>query len=135
MTRKFKLIIGLALVLLLVDVGPTLGQYGGQTTLPQATKTFTGKITEIAMGTELDILKHARFYIVRLEEYPKLQFRLSLEDAEKYGLIARGGPTGVVIPKMSKGIGWRVKLTCDPYYAGDIKTPTYRVTALERLGD
>ena len=134
MTHKFKLIIGLALVLLLVEVGPTLGQYGTSTP-GQATKSFTGKITEIAMGTELDILKHAKFYIVRLEEFPKLQFRLSLEDAERYGLIARGGPTGVVTPKMSKGIGWRVKLTCDPFYAGDIKTPTYRVTVLEKLED
>jgi hypothetical protein len=134
MTRKVKIIIGLALVLLLVEVGPTLAQYGGPT-LGQATKTFTGKITEIAMGTELDILKSAKFYIVRLEEYPKIQFRLSLEDAERYGLVARGGPTGVVTPKMSKGIGWRVKLTCDPYYAGDIKSPTYRVTALQKLED
>ena len=134
MTRKFKFIIGLALTLLLVDLGPTLAQYGGPT-LTQATKTFTGKITEIAVGTELDVAKYAKFYIVRLEEYPKIQFRLSLEDAEKYGLIARGGPTGVVTPRMSKGIGWRVKLTCDPLYAGDIKNPTYRVTALQKLED
>jgi len=134
MTRKVNIIIGLVLVLLLVDVGPTLAQYGG-TTPAQATKTFTGKITEIAMGTELDIAKYAKFYIVRLKEYPETQFRFTLEDAERYGLIARGGPTGVVTPKMSKGIGWRVKLTCDPYYAGDIKTPTYRVTELQKLED
>jgi hypothetical protein len=134
MTRKFRFIIGLALVLLLVEVGPTLGQYGGPT-LGQASKTFTGKIAEIAMGTELDVGKYAKFYIVRLEEYPKLQFRLTLEDAERYGLVARGGPTAVVTPKMSKGIGWRVKLTCDPYYAGEMKTPTYRVISLQKLED
>jgi hypothetical protein len=134
MTRKFKLIIGLALVLLLVEVGPTLGQYG-LSTPDQATKSFTGKIAEIAMGAELDIAKYAKYYIVRLEEYPKIQFRFTLEDAERYGLVARGGPTGVVTPKMSKGIGWRVKLTCDPHYAGDFKNPTYLVTALEKLED
>jgi hypothetical protein len=134
MTRKFKFIIGLALALLLVDLGLTLAQYGGPT-LTQATKTFTGKITEIAVGTELDVAKYAKYYIVRLEEYPKIQFRFTLEDAERYGLVARGGPTGVVTPKMSKGIGWRVKLTCDPLYTGDIKNPTYRVTALQKLED
>jgi len=134
MTRKFRFIIGLALVLLLVEVGPTLAQYG-QTAPSQATKTFTGKIAEIAMGAELDVGRYAKYYIVRLGEYPKIQFRLTPEDAEKYGLVARGGPTAVVIPKMSKGIGWRVKLTCDPYYAGDIKNPTYRVTALEKMED
>ena len=134
MTCKFKLIIGLVLVLLLVEVGPTLGQYGGPPP-GQATKTFTGKIAEIAMGTELDVGKYAKYYILRLEDSPNIQFRLTPEDAERYGLIARGGPTGVVVPKMSKGIGWRVKLTCDPYYAGDIKNPTYRVTALEKLED
>ena len=32
----------------------------------------------------------------------------------RYGLIEQAGPTGVVTPKMSKGIGWKVKLTCDP---------------------
>ena len=134
MTPKFKLIIGLALVLLLLEVGPTLGQYG-QTTPAQATKIFTGKIAEIAMGTELDVAKYARYYIVRLAEYPNIQFRFTQEDAERYGLVARGGPTGVVTPRMSKGIGWRVKLTCNPLYAGDIKNPTYLVTALEKLED
>ena len=134
MTHKFRFIIGLALVLLLVEVGPTLAQYGVSTPA-QATKSFTGKIAEIAMGAELDVGKYAKYYIVRLGEYPNIQFRLTPEDAERYGLVARGGPTGVVIPKMSKGIGWRVKLTCDPYYAGDIKTPTYRVKELEKLED
>ena len=125
-TRKSKLIIGLVLVLLLVDLGPIFGQ---------ASKIFTGKITEIAKGTELDIAKHGTFYILRLDEYAKVQFRLTSEDAVRYGLIEQAGPTGVVTPKMSKGIGWKVKLTCDPSYAGDLKNPTYRVTSLVKLGD
>ena len=134
MTCKFRFIIGLVLVLLLVEVGPTLGQYG-QPTVAQATKTFTGKIAEIAMGTELNVGRYGKYYIVRLEEHPNIQFRFTPEDAERYGLVARGGLAEVVTPKMSKGIGWRVKLTCDPYYAGDIKNPTYRVKELEKLED
>jgi hypothetical protein len=126
MMRKSKLIIGLVLVLLLVDLGPIFGQ---------ASKVFTGTISEIAKGTELDIAKQGTFYILRLNEYVKEQFRLSSEDAVRYGLIEQAGPTGVVTPRMSKGIGWRVKLTCDPSYAGDLKSPTYRVTSLVKLAD
>ena len=125
-TRKSKLIIGLVLVLLLVDLGPIFGQ---------ASKIFTGKITEIAKGTELDINKRETFYILRLDEYVRVQFRLTSEDAVRYGLIEKSGLTGVVTPKMSKGLGWKVKLTCNPSYAGDLKNPTYRVTALQKLGD
>ena len=58
-TRKSKLIIGLVLVLLLVDLGPIFGQ---------ASKIFTGTITEIAKGTELDINKRDTFYILRLDQ-------------------------------------------------------------------
>ncbi len=53
----------------------------------QATKTFTGKISEIAKGTELDIAKTDIFYTVRLEEYPKIRFRLTPEDAVRFGVI------------------------------------------------
>ena len=109
-TRKSKLILGLVLVLLLVDLGPIFGE---------GSKVFTGTIAEIARGTELDISKHGTFYILRLEENARDQFRISSEDAVHYGLIEKAGPTGVVTPKMSKGIGWKVKLTCDPSYAGD----------------
>ncbi len=126
MSRRNKLIIAFVLVLLLVDLGPIFGQ---------ASKVFTGKITEIARGTELDIAKHENFYILRLDEYVNVQFRVSSEDAVRWGLIEKAGPTGVVTPKMSKGIGWKVKLTCDPSFAGSSKTPTYKVTSLQKLGD
>ena len=125
-TRKSKLILGLVLVLLLVDLGPIFGQ---------ASKIFTGKIAEIAKGTELDINKRDTFYILRLDEYARVQFRLSAEDAVRYGIIGKAGPTGVVTPHMSKGLGWKVKLTCNPSYTGDLKSPTYRVTSLIKLGD
>lgn len=125
-SRRSKLVVVFVLIFLLVDLGPIFGQ---------AAKTFTGKITEIARGTELDVARHAKFFVVRLEEYPRAQFRLSQDDAERYGLIAPGGPTGVVTPKMSKGIGWRVRLTCEGNYAGTRKAPTYRVTSLEKLSN
>ena len=99
----------------------------------QATKTFTGKITEIATGSELDIAKRDVFYIVKLEEYTKIKFRLTPEDAVKFGVIDKAGPTGVVTPKMSKGLGWKVKLTCNTNNLGDTKVPVYQVTSLERL--
>jgi len=50
-TRKSKIILGLVLVLLLA--GAAYAQSG---------KTFTGKITEIAKGTELDLNKRDIFY-------------------------------------------------------------------------
>ncbi len=126
LNRRNRLIIAFVLVLLLVDLGPIFGE---------GSKVFTGTIAEIAKGTELDIAKHGTFYILRLEENARAQFRLSSEDAVHYGLIEQAGPTGVVTPKMSKGIGWKVKLTCDPSYAGDSKSPTYRVTSLVKLGE
>ncbi|MCL4501321.1 MAG: hypothetical protein M1438_05625 [Deltaproteobacteria bacterium] len=124
--RKSKLIIVFVLVLLLVDLGPIFGQ---------ASKSFTGKIAEIARGAELGVAMHGTFYVLRLEEYPNVQFRLSAEDAVRYGLIEKAGPTGIVTPKMSKGIGWKVKLTCDSNYEGDRKTPTYKVRSLVKLAD
>jgi hypothetical protein len=123
-TRKNKIILGLALVFLLGAVGPVSGQ---------ATKTFTGKISEIAKGSELDLNKRDVFYIVKLEEYPKIKFRLIPEDAVKFGVIEKSGPTGVVTPKMSKGMGWKVKLTCNSTNFGDLQAPVYKVTSLERL--
>jgi len=123
-TRKNKIILGLALVFLLGAVGPVSGQ---------TTKTFTGKISEIAKGSELDIAKTDTFYMVKLEEYPKIRFRLTPEDAVRFGVIEKAGPTGVVTPKMSKGMGWKVKLTCNASNLGDFKVPVYKVTALERL--
>ena len=123
-TRNGKIILGLALVLLMA---------GGEPAFAQATKTFTGKITEIAKGTELDIDRKGTFYIVRLDEYPDIEFRLSHEDAVRFGVIEAAGPTVVLSPKMSKGLGWKVKLTCDANKSGPLKTPVYKVISLKRL--
>jgi hypothetical protein len=124
--RKSKIILGLALILLLVDLGQIFGQ---------ASKTFTGKISEIAKGSELDINKKDTFYILRLDEYPKIKFRLTPEDAVRFGVIEGTGTSGVITPRMSKGLGWKVKLTCDPNNLGENKAPIYKVTALVKLDD
>jgi len=123
-TRNGKIILGLALVLLMAGVGPACAQ---------ATKDFTGKITEIAKGTELDLNKRDIFYVVRLEEYPNNQFRLSLEDARRFGVIGATGATTVLSPKMSTALGWKVKLTCDANKTGSLKSPIYKVISLKRL--
>ncbi len=122
--NKGKLTFLMVLVLWLALAGPLAGQ---------TTKTFTGKITEIARGTELDIAKHDVFYVIKLEEYPKIKFRMTPEEAVKFGVIEQAGPTGLVTPKMSKGMGWKVKLTCNATNLGDFNVPVYRVTSLERL--
>jgi len=122
--RNGKIILSMALAFLLAGSGPVFGQ---------STKTFTGKISEIARGTELDVDRHGDFYILRLEEYPLVSFRLSPEDAVKFGVIDPTGTTGLLTPKMSKGLGWRVKLTCEARYIGRSESRTYLVLALERL--
>ncbi len=122
--RHGKFILGLVLVFLLGVGGPVAGQ---------TTKTFTGKISAIDKGTELDIAKTDIFYTIRLEEYPKIKFRLTPEDAVKFGVIDSAGPTGVVTPKMSKGLGWKVKLICNASSFGELKAPIYKVISVERL--
>ena len=60
----------------------------------------------------------------------------SVDFATERGQLARtAGPAQVVTPKMSKGLGWKVKLTCDANKTGSLKTPVYKVISLERLGD
>jgi len=124
--RNSKIILGLALVFLLGVVGPVSGQ---------ATKTFAGKISEIAKGTELDINKKDTFYTLRLEEHPKISFRLSPEDAVRFGVVDATGTTGVLTPKKTKGLGWQVKLNCDPNKTGPLDAPVYKVISLQRLDD
>ena len=124
--HRSKALLGLGLVLVIAWAGAAHGQ---------ATKTFTGKITEIARGTQLDVGKKDTFYILRLEDYPNIEFRLASEDAVKFGVIEAAGPMEVVTPKKSKGLGWKVKLTCDANKTGPLKSPVYKVISLVRLGD
>jgi len=99
-----------------------------------ATQTFTGKITEIAKGTELGLNKSGSFYTILLEEYPNIHFHVSPQDAVAFGVVEPGG-TMVLTPKHIKGLGWKVKLTCDGEKAGSLKAPVYKVKNLERLAD
>ena len=124
--QRSKVLLGLGLVLVIAWAGAAHGQ---------ASKPFTGKITEIARGTQLDIGKKDTFYILRLAEYPNTEFRLASEDAVRFGVIEAAGPTAVVTPKQSKGLGWRVKLICDGNNLGLVKAPIYKVISLERLSD
>jgi hypothetical protein len=121
-----QVLLGVTLILLIIWAGAVSAQ---------TTKTFTGKITEIAKGSQLDIAKTDIFYTIKLEEHPKIQFRLTPEDAARFGVIDKAGPTGVLTPKMNKGLGWSVKLTCDGNNLGENRAPVYKVTALVRLED
>ena len=118
------MLLGWCLVLLIAWTGAAYGQ---------ATKTFTGKITEISKGTELDIGKKDIFYTLRLEEYHNISFRLTADEAVRYGLIDPAGISGVPTPKMSKGVGWKVRLTCDSKNLGENKAPVYKVNSVQKL--
>jgi hypothetical protein len=121
-----KALLGLGLALVIAWAGVAHGQ---------ATKSFTGKIMEITRGTQLDVGKKDTFYTVRIEDYPNIEFRLASEDAVRFGVVAAGGPAQVVTSKMSTGLGWKVKLTCDAKKTGSLKSPVYKVISLVRLGD
>ena len=125
-TRQTKALLGSCFVLLIAWGGAAYGQ---------ASKTFTGKISEIAKGTQLDMGKSDIFYTLRLDEYPKIQFRLSLDDAVRYGVIENAGTTAILIPRMKKGLGWKVKLTCEAIDFEGFKASVYKVTSLVRLND
>lgn len=121
-----KALLALWLVLAIAWAGAAHGQ---------GSKIFTGRIQEIARGTQLDAVKKDTYYTLRIEDYPNIEFRIASEDAVRFGVIEAAGPTGVATPKMSKGLGWKVKLTCDAKKTGPLKTPVYKVISLERLGD
>jgi hypothetical protein len=105
-----------------------LASYGA----PAATATFTGKIQDIRKGTALGLGKHGTFYTIKLASEPKYEFHLSEDDAVSYGVVDPAGPSMVVTPKMKKGLGWKVRLTCDNP-TGSLSAPVYRVRTLERL--
>jgi hypothetical protein len=123
---RSQILLGLGLALVIAWAGAVQGQ---------ATKTFTGKITEIAKGTELDLGKKDIYYTLRLEDYPNTEFRLASGDAVKFGVIEGAGPTEIVTPRKGKGLGWQVKLTCDAKKTGSLKSPVYKVISLEKLGN
>ena len=124
--NRNKARLGLGLVLIIAWAGAVHGQ---------VTKSFTGKITEIARVTQLDLGKKDAFYLLRIEDYPNIEFRLASEDAVRFGVIEPAGLAQVATPKMSKGLGWKVKLECDPNKTGALSFPVYQVISLVRLSD
>jgi hypothetical protein len=115
------------LLLLAFFLTGALASYGAP-----AIATFTGKIQDIRKATTLGPGKRGTFYTIKLANEPRTEFRLSDDDAVRYGLVAAVGPSMVVTPKMKKGLGWKVRLTCDNP-TGSLSAPVYRVRSLERL--
>jgi hypothetical protein len=113
------------LLLLAFCLAGALASYGAPTT-------FTGKIQEIRMATALGPGKRGTFYTIKLDNQPRPEFHLSEDDAVHYGLVAAAGLSMVVTPKMKKGLGWKVRLTCDGP-TGPLSAPVYRVRSLRRL--
>lgn len=95
--------------------------------------TFAGKIKEIGKKTKLGVLDRDTFLIIKLENYPNTEFHISPDDAAKFGIIESAASSPVLPPGKLKGLGWKVRLTCDN--KGSLKFPIYHVTSLERLND
>ena len=125
MSRRGKIIPGLLLAILIAWVGAVYGQAGTY---------YTGSITEISKGTPLGLGKTGTFFIIKLDSKPKMEFRVSREDAVKYGLIEAAGSSAVLTPKQIKGLGWQVKLTCSKEEQLG-SPPIYQVKSLERMND
>jgi hypothetical protein len=124
MTRHSKVFLGLALVFLMAQAGPVCAQ---------PTQSFTGVIKEIAKATSLGVGKTDTFFVVKLDNYPETQFRLPPDEAVRSGLIDQTAASGVLTPQKSKGLGWKVKLTCDKRYEGPRTAPIYKVLSVERV--
>ena len=94
--------------------------------------TFVGKIEEIASKTVTGPVGAMEKYLsIKLDSKPKLDFRVTNIDASRFGLIDTAQPSAVLTPGKIKGLGWKVRLTCDKKTT--MSDPYYLVTNLERL--
>ncbi len=93
---------------------------------------FVGKIEEIASKTTMTVGATEKYLALKLDSKPKLDIRITARVAAKFGLIDTAEPPAVIPPSRVKGLGWKVKLTCDKIvsFGGE---PIYLVTNLERL--
>jgi hypothetical protein len=107
--------------------------FTGPSTAAQDTGlTFVGKIEEIAMKTSVGPLGGMEKNLaIKLDSKPKLDFRINTRDAARFGLIDTDQPSAVLTPGKIKGVGWKVRLTCDKKTT--MSEPFYVVTKLERL--
>jgi hypothetical protein len=94
--------------------------------------TFVGRIEEIAMKTSVGpVGSMEKSLSIKLDSKPKLDFRVNLKDAPRFGLMETDQPSAVPTPGKIKGQGWKVRLTCDKKTS--MSEPIYLVTKLERL--
>jgi hypothetical protein len=101
----------------------------------QASVTFKGKIDEIRKATALGLGERDVFFVIKLNTEPYKLFRMTPNDALSYGIIDQVGNSQIVTPKQAVGLGWKVKLDCDPNPEGALNRPVYRVKDLEKLDD
>jgi hypothetical protein len=94
-------------------------------------QTYVGKIQEIGSKTGLTMASAGKYLVIKLDSQPKIEFRVTPEDAARFGLIEEKGSSAVLTPGRIKGLGWKVRLTCDKKVS--LADTTYLVTNLERL--
>jgi hypothetical protein len=94
---------------------------------------FTGKIEELALKTSMltELGKAERYLSIKLDNKPKGDFRIKTKDAARFGLIENTEPSAVLTPGKVRGVGWKVRLTCNKKLT--LGEPIYLVTSLERL--
>jgi hypothetical protein len=95
--------------------------------------TFTGKITEISKSIDLGVMRSEQLLVIKLDNSPNTQFKISRDEAVRAGIIETSGVSPVLTPAQTKGIGWKVKLFCKNQ--GTPKAPNYRVKSLERISE
>jgi hypothetical protein len=94
--------------------------------------TFVGKIEEISMKTSMGPMGGMEKNLaIKLDSKPKLDFRMTAMDASRFGLIDTDQPSAVLTPGKIKGLGWKVRVTCDK--KATMGDPYYLVTNLEKL--
>ena len=95
---------------------------------------FSGKIEEIAVKNVISpagIGPAKKFVSIKLDSKPKLDIRVTAEDAVSFHLLKTDQPSAVLTPGKLQGQGWKVRLTCNKMTtAGE---PFYLVVKLERL--
>ena len=93
---------------------------------------FVGKIQEISSKTTLTPTSKENSLVIKLDSKPNTEFLLTAADGARFGLIETKGPSPILAPGRVKGLGWKVRLTCDKQSFA-FGNPTYTVTNLERL--
>jgi hypothetical protein len=96
---------------------------------------FIGKIEEIALKSNISpkgMGPVEKTLAIKLDSKPHLDLRITTKDAARFGLIDTAHPSAVLMPGQVKGVGWRVRLTCDKItvFGGE---SIYKVVKVDRL--